>query len=532
MEFFIALLPILVLIVLIVGFKQSVVMSAGVALTTLVLAGFWWGMQIDTMAAASLRGLFIATEIILIVFSALLIVEVIKRQGLFRPIQKLFSQISPDYRIQAIIIAFALVYFIEGAAGFGTPAIVVVPVLMALGFKPVHAVALALIGDTIPVSFGAVGLPITFGVDSVIQGLTADASVVTDQVIKTVAYLNVLFSTLLAVVIAGVAVFLRKDTFANFLAVVPFAIVSGVIVSSIALITALFVGPELPSILGGLIGLFIVSFLAKHSLFAPKKVLALPHEDSAIGLQKEAPPQEMSSGRALWRSLYPYVLLISLLILTRVPFFRVGEALQAIALSTSQLLGADITYTIAPLYSAASLLLLSALLTLFLARSRIDSTLDSIKTVLRRTARPYAALFLVLAFVQIFIFSEVAGSNSAMPVVIAEVISSSAGMFWPFVVPFVGALGSFLAGSATVSNLIFSGFQYDIALALDLSPSLLLSLQTIGASSGNMIALHNIVAALAIAGISEKQSHRVIRSNIVPLLILLTTAGLLGLLLA
>lgn len=532
MDFFIALLPVLVLVVLIVGFKRSVITSASAALITLVFSGLWWGMQADTMAAASLRGLLIATEIIVIVFSALLIVEVIKRQGLFKQIQKLFSQISPDYRIQAIIVAFALVYFIEGAAGFGTPAIVVVPVLMALGFKPVHAVVLALIGDTIPVSFGAVGLPITFGVDSVIQGLTTEASIVTGQVIRTVAYLNILFSTLLAVIIAGVAVFLRKDTFKNFLTIVPFAIMSGIIVSSIALLTALFVGPELPSIIGGLIGLFAISFLAKHKILTPKKVITSHVNKTMTDLNEKVSIKKVSSRRALWRSLYPYALLISLLILTRVPFFRLGENLQTIAISTTELLGANVAYSIAPLYSAASLLLLSASITLFFARKRIDSPVDSVKVVILRTIRPYVALLLVLAFVQIFIFSEVAGGNNAMPVVIAEAISSSTGRFWPLIVPFVGALGSFLSGSATVSNLIFSGFQYDIALALDLSPSMLLSLQTLGASSGNMIALHNIVAALAIAGISEKQSHRIIRSNIVPLLILLTTVGLLGLILA
>lgn len=528
MEFFFALTPILLLIGLIVGAKKSVVFSASAALAALVLIGFWWGVSTVTVAAASLRGTFVATEIILIVFSALLIVEVIKRQGLFAPIQRLFSAISHDYRVLSVIIGFALVYFIEGAAGFGTPAIVVVPILVALGFKPLHAVSLALVADTIPVSFGAVGLPITFGVDSVLEGVTTQHAAITEAVVLSVAALNILFSTILAVIIVGLSVYLRERSLHHFFAAIPFAIFAGLTISIIAYLTALTIGPELPSILGGLIGLFIVGFAAKKRFLVPRTTISLDlQQSSASGSDTAA---TVSQRLALWRSLYPYLLLIGLLVLTRLPIFRVGEPLQGFRLSSEGLLGSGVVYSIAPLYSAATLLLASAFVTLWLARRRINASItDPLKVVSQRVARPYLALVLVLAFVQIFIYSDESGALTAMPVVIAEGISTISGAFWPFVVPFVGALGSFLAGSATVSNLIFSGLQYDIALQLSHEPSVLLSLQTIGASSGNMIALHNIVAALAIAGISESQSHRVIRANIIPLLVLLITAGVMGL---
>lgn len=536
MEFFLALLPILVLIGLIVGAKKSVVFSAAAALLALIVVGFWWGLDVLTMSAAGLRGLFVATEIILIVFSALLIVEIIRRQGLFAPIQRLFTTISNDYRVLAIIIGFALVYFIEGAAGFGTPAIVVVPILVALGFKPIHAVSIALVADTIPVSFGAVGLPITFGIDSVLQGLTPDHASLTATVILSVAALNILFSTLLAVIIVGLSVYLKERSLHSFFAAIPFAIFAGLTVSLIAYVTAWAIGPELPSILGGLIGLFVISFAAKKGFLTPKATASSNHLQLNDALTANAAPDRaddtrpLSSRTALWRSLYPYLLLIALLILTRLPIFRVGELLQSFTVGSSEFLGTNVVYSIAPLYSAATLLLLSAFIALWLARKRIGaSVVVPLGEVLRKVTRPYLALFLVLAFVQIFIYSDAAGTTAAMPVVIAEGISAVSGAFWPFLVPFVGALGSFLAGSATVSNLIFSGLHYDIALQLSLEPAVLLSLQTIGASSGNMIALHNIVAALAIAGIAESQSHKIIRANIIPLLILLIVAGVMGL---
>ncbi len=201
MDFLIALAPILVLITSIAGFRKSVVFSAGLALSSIVLIALFWGNPLTTIASAGLRGIFVATEIIVIVFSALLIVEIIKRQHLFEPLREMIRSISSDYRVHTILVGFALVYFIEGVAGFGTPAIVAVPILMALGFKPLHAVVLSLIGDSIPVSFGAVGLPVTYGVGSVVEVLAEDGAAITTAVIHQVAALNVIASVLLALLL-------------------------------------------------------------------------------------------------------------------------------------------------------------------------------------------------------------------------------------------------------------------------------------------------------------------------------------------
>jgi lactate permease len=524
MDFFIALLPILVLITLIVGFKRSVIFSAGGALIVLILASLWWGTTTLNLLASSLRGLFIASEIILIVFSALLIVDVIKRQDLFKPIQHMFAMISHDYRIQAMIIAFGLVYFIEGAAGFGTPAIVAVPFLVALGFRPLHAVVLSLVGDTIPVSFGAIGLPITFGIDSVIRSLSPDHVAITSGVIQQVALLNILASIILALVITAVAVRLKRGPLHAFTQFIPFAVVSGFIVSLAAFATAILIGPELPSIIGGLVGVFLISMMARHKILVPKRIHT--HEDAELSAKH--PIATYYHRRHIWRAIYPYLLLIGLLILSRLPYLPFRDWLQQTELSIDSIFGTEISYAIAPFYSAATILLLCALIVLFLARKHLHKPSQTISDVATMVKRPFVALTLVLVFVQIFIFSGTGGEVS-MPMAIADTISRLSGSFWPFLVPFVGALGSFLAGSATVSNLIFSSLQYDIALNLGLDPVKLLSLQTIGAATGNMVALHNIVAALTIAGLSEGYSHRVVRINFIPLVIILTAVGIIGL---
>lgn len=525
MDFLIALAPILVLITSIAGFRKSVVFSASLALSTIVLIALVWGNSLSMVTIAGLRGIFVATEIIVIVSSALLIVEIIKRQNLFEPLREMIRSISSDYRVHTILVGFALVYFIEGVAGFGTPAIVAVPILMALGFKPLHAVVLSLVGDTIPVSFGAVGLPVTYGVGSVVEVLAGDGSAITDAVINQVAALNVIASILLAVLLVGTSVFIKKGSKQEFLAYVPFAGVSGLIVSGFAYVTALVVGPELPSIIGGLLGVFVIAYIAKRRWLLPKTVITLDNQINPIA-STEAPTQ---SKHVLIRALYPYVLLIVLLLLTRLPYLPLGDMLRSISVESQSLFGSGVAYAFQPLYSASTILLVTALTTLLIARKHLGKPSHLFATVTQKVARPYLALLLVLMFVQVFIYSVDVDSGLSMPAIIAQTISQLTGSMWPFFAPFIGALGSFLAGSATVSNLVFAGLQYDVAVSLSMTPATLLSIQTIGASAGNMIALHNIVAALTIAGISEDQTYKILKINMYPMLLLVMSVGLIGL---
>lgn len=134
----------------------------------------------------------------------------------------------------------------------------------------------------------------------------------------------------------------------------------------------------------------------------------------------------------------------------------------------------------------------------------------------------------VLVFVQLFIFSQVDGGES-MPQIIATNISNAAGPSWPLFAPVVGALGSFVAGSGTVSNLIFTSVQYDVAIAAGFSVPLILTLQGLGAAAGNMIALHNVVAAATIAGVDQNRSYEIIKKTIKPLALLLLAYGATGL---
>lgn len=526
--FVLAALPLVCFFLLILAAKRSVLFSILCSLGVLIaVSAATWEISLGRMLSASGKGIFIATEIILIVIGALLILESLNIKNLFVAFRNFFHSISRDKRIHAILVGWALVHFLEGAAGFGTPAMVAVPIFIALGFSPLLGVTLSLIGDSIPVIFGAVGLPVTYGIASPLASMGISNFSV-EALTRSIAQFNVAGSLLIPILLIATLTLWEKKPARYFWKFVPFALISGLSVSLPALATAYVSGPELPSIVGGLLGFFVISFMARRRFLVP----ADSSEDIAeIPPASPEPVKQTKSGIGIAFS--PYLVAVALLLVSRMPFFPLKEyLLSAFPLRIESIAGYGIQYVFYPFYSAGMILLFSALLSFFILKLRSREIREVAKKSFQKIIRPYVILSLVLIFVQIFAYSgENASGHEAMPIVLAREMGNIAGELWPLVAPFVGALGSFTAGSATVSNLIFSGLQYENAIISGFNPTLILSLQGLGAAAGNMIALHNVIAALAVAGILHRESDTV-RRNIVPLFIYLLLIGLLGLMLS
>ena len=125
---------------------------------------FFWGMSFNRILASSFQGLIITSSILWIIFGAIFLLNTLKHSGAINTINHGFSSISKDRRIQVILIAWLFGCFIEGASGFGTPAAVAAPLMVAVGFPPLSAVVFGMMIQSTPVSFGAVGTPMLVGV--------------------------------------------------------------------------------------------------------------------------------------------------------------------------------------------------------------------------------------------------------------------------------------------------------------------------------------------------------------------------------
>jgi lactate permease len=139
-------------------------------------------------------------------------------------------------------------------------------------------------------------------------------------------------------------------------------------------------------------------------------------------------------------------------------------------------------------------------------------------------------LVFTVPMVRVYINSDVNGADMlSMPIAMAEWVATNVGLIWPMFAGVTGAMGAFIAGSNTVSNLMFSAFQYGVADRLMISGVFIVALQAVGAAAGNMIAIHNVVAASATVGLLGREGAT-LRKTILPTIYYLLVIGILGLL--
>jgi len=491
-----SLLPIIIILVLVVLFRKSLFFSAPLTfILTLFLSLFVWKMSAGYVLASSLRGLFIAVEITLIVFGAIFFLEVMKRKGLMESIEYHLSKVSSDRRVQAILLAWMFGSFLEGAAGFGTPAAIVAPLLVAIGFPVITAVVVPLIANSASVAFGAVGTPIGLG----LSGLNAA------NVPFYVGLTNLIVGTFVPLMIVAVLVILNSKTkkWEHIKEMIPFSLIAGLCFTVPYFILSIF-SPEFPTLLGALIGLPLLIFLIKKKFLLPAHIWTFESKRKV----------HLKAKFGFFKSFLPYIVVVLLLVVIKFIPLKIPE--YEIITGISQNLN---------FFNPGVLFIIVAVFFSFKYSNYIKS---SFTDSFFKLEKAFLTLFFISAFVQLMANTNfnVSGLGS-MVGIMSEFAKTSA---LPFIAPFIGALGAFIAGSATVSNLLFGKFQAQSAALLGMDTQKILALQVVGAGTGNMIALNNIVAAQATVKM-HGQEERIIKINIIPCLIYLVLAGLVGMVL-
>lgn len=539
-----AFLPILFAGLLLVGFRIAAkIAMPAVLVITILIAYIFWDFSLINIAASSVQGLFITFDILWIIFGAILLLNLLKHSGGISVIRQSFADISPDRRIQVVIIAWLFGSFLEGAAGFGTPAAIVAPLLLALGFPALAAVMVGLMVQSTAVTFGAVGTPILIGVQSGLaspefsaQLAAADMSMLDYllQVTSHAAILHAITGTLMPLIMVGMLTrfFGTNRSWKECFSVIPFALLGGLAFTIPYTLTAVFLGPEFPSLVGALIGLPIVIYAAKQGFLIPSEEWNFPAQQNwpanwmgtlTINTDKEYKNPDLT----LFSSWLPYLLLALLLVLSRLEELPIKEMLLSVSIGWEEIFGTAISASSTPLYLPGTILLVVVLITLFLhnmKRAQITAAFSESATML--VGAGFVLVF-TIPMVRIYINS---GMNDmgieSMPIVMADWVASQVGGIYPFFAASIGGLGAFIAGSNTVSNLMFSLFQFGVAENLSLPTPILVAAGAVGAAAGNMIAIHNVVAASATVGYLEREGN-VLRLTFLPTLYYLFVVGLL-----
>jgi lactate permease len=229
----------------------------------------------------------------------------------------------------------------------------------------------------------------------------------------------------------------------------------------------------------------------------------------------------------LWKAWAPYGLVIFLLVITRtVPFIKTFTQ-KVLDISLNNILGiTGVNSALQLLYSPGFILIVAAIFSVLLHRASIKNIKTASFKSLNNVKGAALALIPTLALVQIFSNSGMNLSDiQSMPVYLATFLGERLNGIWIFLAPFVGELGSFITGSATVSTLTFAPVQYQIAIEYGLNPGLILSLQLLGGAIGNMICVHNVVSVSAVVK-TEGQEGLIIKKTILPAVIYGLLVGL------
>ncbi|MFZ5826437.1 MAG: L-lactate permease [Bacillota bacterium] len=527
-----ALAPILTVFVFLVILRWPAKRAMPLAFVVVsVVALTVWQIKPVAVAASAAQGVVVAGTILWIVFGALLLLATLKESGAVSTIRRGFMSISPDRRVQAIIVGWLFGSFIEGAAGFGTPAAVAGPLMVALGFPAAAAVMVGLIIQSTPVTFGAIGTPILVGVNT---GLNADLvkNFLSTNGLQYMPYLeSIAVKAALVHATAGtlIPLFLcafltgfygKNRSFLEGLKAWKFALFSALAMTIPYLLVATFLGPEFPSLLGALIGLGIVVTAAKNGFLVPKETFDFParkYWGADWHGTFEAEVGEERKGMTLAKAWLPYLLVAGILVLTRLNQLPLKKFLSGIKFNWANIFGTNISQAIDPLYNPGTYFILVSLAVYFLHSMKGDELKRAWSSAGKQVWGAAPALLFAVPMVRVFINSGggEAGLQS-MPLTLATGVAGAVGDAWPFFAPWIGALGAFVAGSNTVSNMMFSLFQWGVADKIGAIREVVVAVQAVGGAAGNMITVHNVVAAAAVVGLAGMEGV-MIRKTIIPM---------------
>ena len=486
----VAALPLVVIFTSLAVFRLKASTASALALAfVLCLSIGAWGMPAKLALLAAAQGAaFGMFPVFFLVLATLFLFNLTVRTGQFEVIRASIAGITPDRRLQALLIAFCFGAFIEGAAGFGAPVAIAGATLAGLGFRPFYAASLCLVANTAPVAFGSIGIPIVAmgGVMGLNEEGLMKLSIMVGHQLPLISLIIPLYLVLL---MAG----LRKA-----IEVLPAIAVCGGSFAVCQWATASFIGPYLPDLVASIASMLSLVLLLR--VWTPKTVFRFSHEPAVA-----SPVPSFPASRLAW-AWTPYLALMSLVLLWGMPPVKaaLGRATviaavpgldNAISRAQPEAAGA-VAAGLVPakfkfdfLAAGGTAVLMAAILSAGLCRLPPRETLRIFGRTARDLRSPAATIASILALAYLM--------NASGMTPCLGVLATRTGRLFPLISPVLGWLGVFLTGSDTSSNVLFGGLQKTAAERLGLNPFLTAAANTSGGVMGKMISPQSIAVACA-----------------------------------
>lgn len=489
---FVAALPILCIFWALIikkmkGYKASLL----TVLVAILVSIFMYGMPLKLAVLSTVHGaLYGLFPICWIIIGAVFLYNVTVRSGQFEIIKNFMASITPDRRLQALLIAFSFGAFLEGAAGFGAPVAITAAMLVGLGFNPLYAAGICLIANTAPVAFGSVGTPIIIA--SQVSDLPEMA--ISQMVGRTLPILSVMVPFYLVTLMSG---------FKKSIEVLPAILVSGISFAFFQWFSSNYLGPMLPDVIAGLASIICLMVLLKY--WKPKSIWHFKEEPKQT-IETEL---KYSTGQVI-RAWSPFIIMTIMIIAWGLQ--PVKDALNSIGnikfvipgLQNAILKPDGTPLVIKPfefnyLSSPGLALLLAAVISLPLIGMSFKEAAKTYLATLKQLKFPIITIALVVGFAFI-------ANNSGMSVTMAMALAST-GVLFPFFSPILGWLGVFLTGSDTSSNALFCKLQHTSATSIGVDPLVTVAANASGGVTGKMISPQSTAIGAAAVGLVGKESE-------------------------
>ncbi|EIO3771649.1 lactate permease LctP family transporter [Campylobacter upsaliensis] len=489
-----AFLPIFCFLICLLVFKLKGYQAGFITVIIASVVAFYaYGMPFSLIGASFVQGFAQGMwPIAWIIIAAIFLYKLSVKSGSFEVIKESVMTITPDHRIQVILIGFCFGSFLEGAIGFGGPVAITAALLVGLGLKPLHAAGLCLIANTAPVAFGAVGIPI-IAMSNLVGVEQYEISAMVGRMLVPLSLSVPFFIVFLMDGVKGV-----KETF-------PAVLVAAVSFTITQFISSNYLGAELPDIVSAVVSLACTTIFLKF--WSPKNIFRL---DDLTDFSHHT---QLEFGK-VFKAWLPFILLIICIIIWTQPWFKAffdkGAVFDytKVALSFNNIEGSIVDSAGKALslnmdinliaLQAGTAILVAALLTILFLRIKSNIVEEALGDTLKEMAMPCITIGLVVAFAFI-------AKNSGMSTTLGTAFATTGDAF-SFFSPVIGWIGVFLTGSDTSANLLFGPLQQAAATSLAVPEALFLAANSVGGVVGKMISPQSIAIACAAVGLVGKES--------------------------
>lgn len=497
-NWFAALVPILVLLILLLRFRWGGDEAASVGLLfAIAVAYFMFGGSIDMIASAVAKAMWTSVSIIYIVFPALIIYEVSRESGAFIAIREGMQKFTPDKVLQVLAVGWIFNGFLQGITGFGVPVVVCAPLLVGMGVKPMTAVIISLLGQAWGNTFGTLGI----AWDGLVsQADLSDPVTYYQTIIWTTVMLGIV-NLIAGLAIAGLAGG-KQGLKRNTLTVVFLGVLQGAGQLAIALVNTMLCNFIVVSI--SLVVIFAIGKLKYYS--KPVELF-----DATVDLKGDK--LDNSNVMSIQQAFIPYAFLIVtavvVLLNSTIKGF-LGQVKFSLAfVSKSTGLGfATAAYSnyapLAPFIHSGSFLLIAAVIGYYCYSSKGYIKAGGWKTIVKNAMGKTVPS--AIAVVGLVAMSKVM-DDTGQTAVLAKGVAAATGGFYPVLSPFIGLLGTFMTASNLSSNILFSNFQQQVAQMLNIDKAPLLAAQTVGGSIGSVLSPSKILLGTSAVGILGREGE-------------------------